>query len=179
MNAIKAINSIRNIALASCLFMGISLNADAGSLNLGPKTKPLNIGSQEQSYIEEKLNQLSPIGRANLWASLMDGEVVEIDGQPAVVWTRYESATGNHYLMMTNLGSALIDEQCNLIYLDENDKAFPELVAQPNETVSVQITALNSPNQGGSDQFALYDADDNFLAVLRWNDVRWMLVYYN
>jgi len=177
MNALNPITAVRNIALASCLFLGFG--AGAGEVELSPKTKPFSIDSQTRSHIEDKLNKLSPARRASLWASLMDGEVVAMDGQLAVVWASYNENTDEHRLMLTNFGDAAIDEQCRLVYLDQNDKAFPVLSAGPNSTGSTLITALNQPNQGGTDKFVLYDEDDHFLAQLEWDDVRWLVVYYN
>ncbi len=180
----KATNTIRNIVLASSLLMGFSLNAEAADsktyqpeiIQVAPTdgvAPTLKLGSREMSYIQDSLNGRSRMKQASLWASLMDGEMVTIDGQLAVVWTRFDTSNGDHHLMLTNFGNQPISEQLRLYYLDEMDKTFPQVDAQPGETVAVEIFAYN---YSGTDAFALYDGNGDFLANLEWGS-RYIVIF--
>ncbi len=181
----KATNTIRNIVLASSLLLGFSVNAEAADskphqsrvIEVSPADGAppvLKLGSRELGYIQGSLNGRSRMKQARMWAALMDGEMVTIDGQLAVVWTRFDTSNADHYLMLTNFGNQPISEQLRLYYLDEMDKDFPQVDAQPGETVSAQIFAYNYT---GTDKFALYDGNGDFLAQMEWG-VRMIFASY-
>ena len=181
----NAINIIRTIALTGALFMtGLSLQADAADTAAFKPTiidatskdaKAFYLGTKDPVYIQERLNRLSPEQRARKWATLMDGEVVTIDGQLAVIWTRFNTSNGDHHLMVTNFGTSAISEELALYYLDDMGKDFPVIEVPPGQTGSAQVTVFNYT---GTDEFALYDSNGNFLTQLRWGD-RYIVVYYD
>jgi len=62
--------------------------------------------------------------------------MVTLDGQLAVIWTRFNTRNGDHHLMVTNFGTAAISEKLALYYLDDKGKVFPVIDVQPGETAS-------------------------------------------
>lgn len=169
------INSIRTVALASSFFTGFSLNASAADSipekfdgSDGKSAWTLEIG-----YIQDAFNRSSRNSQANKWAILVDGEVVTIAGQLAVVWTR---EGGSDLLMVTNFGDQAISEEIKLEYLDGTGKEFLDILVEPGDTQAIPV--YRSGSQGTSLNFALYDSEDNFLAQLAWR-VQWLVRMYN
>jgi len=171
-------NTIRNIALAGSFLMGFSLNAtaadyapqklDGGNVKSAPILK---IGTEELGYIQDAFGQSSRISQANKWATLVDGEVVTIDGQLAVVWTRHD---GDDFLMVSNFGDQAISEQLRLEYLDGTGKAYVDIAVAPGATGAIPVQRDDYSMR----TFALYDSNDDFLAQLEWKIV-WIGVVYN
>ena len=174
----NVINTIRTVALAGSFFMGLSSYASAADYapqkfdsGTEKSTLSLKLGSEELGYIRDAFGQSSRNSQASKWAMLVDGEVVTIDGQLAVVWTRHD---GEDYLMVSNLGDLAISEQCRLEYLDGTGKAYVDIAVAPGTTEAIPVHRDNY----GLLNFALYDENDDFLAQLAWK-FGWMAVVYN
>jgi hypothetical protein len=143
----------------------LQTTSSAASLEAAAELTKVEI--EDFVYIREQMERRSSSQRALLWAYLVGGEVARIDGQLAVLWTRIDSRTDNHYLMLKNYGKADIVERFTLEYVDGKDMTFPVVEAPAGATESVLITVLN---YSGSDAFDLYDDEGNLVAHLSWQD---------
>jgi len=174
----NVINTIRTIALAGSFFMGFASNAtaadyapqkfDGGDTKSAPALK---IGTKEIGYLQDAFGQSSRISQANKWATALDGEVVTIDGQLAVVWTRYE---GDDLLMVANFGDQAISEQCRLEYLDGTGKEYVDIAVEPGTIEAIP----HYRNDFSMRTFAIYDSSDDFIAQLAWT-AAWLVARYN
>jgi hypothetical protein len=173
-------NTLRMMGLAGVFAMAVSAHPAAAALpsgvlqtggsaaSLASAAELTQFELEEYGYIKDQLDRLSPMQHAMMWAYLMRGEVAMIDGQLAVLWTRIDPATNNHYLMVKNYGQKEIAERLTLEYADGKDMTFPVVEVQPGEILSRLVTVLNL---SGSRLFDLYDGEGNHLAELGWRDM--------